>query len=166
MSESLPKIAIPISISHGRSHVQEIKPVNRLLRRYEQRSVVVRAVMWGVLIGFIGFLLDYSIGRLHWSWLTERILENTFEGALFTLLIWAFLKAREKGLQRRFKQVGYLNHHVRNSLTVIEMAGGYVPEASRRLEMIKSASTRIRRCIEKVSREEDCEINPQAPQEP
>jgi hypothetical protein len=34
------------------------------------------------------------------------------------------------------------------------------------LEMVKKASTRIRRCVERISREEDCEINEKHPQEP
>lgn len=53
--------------------------------------------------------------------------------------------------------MGYLNHHIRNSLTVIEMAEGHVAEAAERLKMVSNASTRIRRCIEKISREEDCD---------
>lgn len=56
--------------------------------------------------------------------------------------------------------------HIRNSLTVIEMAEGYVAEADRRLDMVKKASTRIRSCIEKISRAEDVEISEQSPHEP
>ena len=52
----------------------------------------------------------------------------------------------------------YLNHHIRNALTIIEMVEGYVDETGRRLEMVKIASTRIRRCVGKISREEHCEI--------
>lgn len=166
MSGALGKIAVPISISQGRGHVLHTKPMNRLLKGYEKLSILARAALWGLLISLIGFLLDYSIGQLHWSWITERVVENMFEGALFTLLIWAFLNAWEKSVRRRTKQVGYLNHHVRNSLTVIELAEGHVTQPSERLEMVKQASTRIRRCVEKVSQEEDCEINPQSPQEP
>ena len=73
------------------------------------------------------------------------------------------LSARDRRLRQRFKEVGYLNHHIRNSLAVIEMAEGYISEADQRLEMVKKASLRIRRCVEKISREEDCEINEQSP---
>ena len=81
-------------------------------------------------------------------------------------MVYSVLHERDRRLRRRFKEVGYLNHHIRNSLTVIEMAEGYVSEAEERLQMVKNASSRIRRCVEKISRQEDCEIDEQYPQEP
>ncbi len=137
-----------------------------VLRQYEKRSVIAKAVIWGTLVTFVGVALDYFASLLRWPWLQERFVEHAIEGAFFTLLVWAVLSARDRRLQRRFKEVGYLNHHIRNALTVIEMAEGYVAEADQRLEMVKKASSRIRQCIEKISRWEDCEIDEQSPQEP
>ena len=130
------------------------------------RSLAAKALGWGLLVTVIGLSLDYLVRQLHWRWFDERLLENVIEGAFFTALVWIVLDAREKRLRRRFKEVGYLNHHIRNSPTVIEMAEGHVAEAAERLKMVSNASTRIRRCIEKISREDDCEINEQSPQEP
>jgi hypothetical protein len=140
--------------------------MNGVLAHYERRSIVAKAIAWGVLVVVVGLSLDYLVRMVRLPWLQERIVENTIEGVLFTLLVWVVLKAREEHLRRRFKEVGYLNHHIRNSLTVIEMAEGYVHEPGQRLEMVKNASSRIRRCIEKVSRNEDCEIDHHLPHEP
>jgi hypothetical protein len=140
--------------------------MNAFLGHYERRSVVAKAMMWGLLVALVGLMLDYMVRQLQWPWFRERLLESAVEGMFFALVVWIVLSARERRRRQRFKEVGYLNHHIRNSLAVIEMAEGYVGEADERLKMVKKASTRIRRCIEKISREEDCEINEQAPHEP
>jgi broad-specificity NMP kinase len=140
--------------------------MDALLRHYERRNIIAKAVVWGLLVALVGLSLDYEVSQLRWPWLHERMLKNMIEGVFVGFLVWVVLTAREKRLRQRFKELGYLNHHIRNSLAVIEMAEGYVSEANERLEMVKNASTRIRRCIEKISREEDCEINEQSPQEP
>jgi hypothetical protein len=157
-------MSIPLRQNYG--HAEEVRSMSPVLRHYERRSVIAKAVIWGILVTFVGVTLDYFASLLRWPWLRERFAENTIEGAFFALLVWVVLSARDRRLQRRFKEVGYLNHHIRNSLAVIEMAEGHVAEADQRLEMVKKASTRIRRCIEKISRDEDCEINEQSPQEP
>ncbi len=140
--------------------------MDTLLRHYERRNVIAKAVIWGVLVTLVGLLLDDAVRQLRWPRLSESLLENAIEGAFFAVLVWVVLSARDRRLRQRFKEVGYLNHHIRNSLAVIEMAEGYVGEADQRLEMVKQASKRIRRCIEKISREEDCEISRQTPHEP
>ncbi len=164
MSQPTRKSVIPFREDAGPTQAPSL--LTRLLERYERRSVAAKAISWGLLVTLVGLMLDDLTSRLDTTWLNQRLIENTIEGLLFTVLVWIVLSARDRRLQRRFKEVGYLNHHIRNSLTVIEMAEGYVAEASERLEMVKQASSRIRRCIEKISREEDCEIDERSPQKP
>jgi hypothetical protein len=156
--------SIPLRQNYAQS--EQARPMNPVLMHYERRSVVAKAAIWGILVTFVGVSLDYFVSLLGWAWLQERFVENAIEGAFFALLVCLVLRARERRLQQRFKEVGYLNHHIRNSLTVIEMAEGYVAEADQRLEMVKKASSRIRHCIEKISREEDVEINEKSPHQP
>ena len=164
MSQPTRKSVIPFR--EDASLPQAPSLLTRILEQYERRSVAAKAISLGMLVTLVGLLLDDLTSRLDTTWLNQRLIENAIEGALFTALVWIVLSARDRRLQRRFKEVGYLNHHIRNSLTVIEMAEGHVAEASERLEMVKQASSRIRRCIEKISREEDCEINEQSPHKP
>jgi hypothetical protein len=164
MERKLPQETPTVTlINQGRNPAQSVNRENPLPRHHENRREIGKALMWGILITSVGLFLDYVVRQLRWPWLSERFLENIIEGVVFTLIIWA---VREKRLQRRFKELGYLNHHVRNSLTVIEMAEGYVAEVDERLHMVNAASKRIRRCVDRISREEDCEINQQSPQEP
>jgi hypothetical protein len=163
MAGAMRKLVAPVPISQSRDHEQERRPTNFLLKHFERRSVVAIAVMCALLVSVVGMLLGYSVTLFHLPWLNERVVENIIEGVWFGLLMWAFLKAREKRLRQRANEVGYLNHHIRNSL---QMADGYVTEAGQRSELITHASTRIRLCVEKISREGDCEINDNSPEQP
>jgi hypothetical protein len=164
MAGAMRKIAAPIPISQ--SLEQERRSTNFLLKHFERRSVFAIAVMCALSISAVGMLLDYSVRLFHLSWLNERVVENIVQGVWFGLLIWVFLNARNKRLQQRFNELRYLNHHIRNSLATIQMADGYVTEAGQRSELIADASRRIRLCVEKISREEDCAINERCPQRP
>jgi hypothetical protein len=46
------------------------------------------------------------------------------------------------------------------------MAESNITDAEKHIEMVKDASSRIRRCVEKISRQEDSEINEKEPQKP
>jgi hypothetical protein len=138
------------------------KLVSTLLKHYERRRLTEKAIVWGLIVIFIGVPVDYLTWRLRWSFLPEHIVVNVIQGILFSVFVWFFFKTR---LERRFKEVGYLNHHIRNSLTTINLAE-VIPESSQRLAMVSQATTRIQRCVEKISRDDDCEINDESPQEP
>jgi len=98
--------------------------MDALLRHYERRNIVAKAVMWGLLVALVGLSLDYEVSQLRWPWPHERMLKNMIEGVFVALLVWVVLSAREKRLHQRFKELGYFNYHIRNSLAVIEMAEG------------------------------------------
>ena len=167
MERKLPQEIPSLTLVDQACHpAQSVSRKNAFFRHHENWGAVGKAVMGGIVITLVGLFLDYIVRQLQWPWLTERFLENIIEGVVFALIIWAVLDDRERRLQRRFKELGYLNHHVRNSLTVIEMAEGYVAEADERSHMVNAATKRIRRCVDRISREEDCEINQQSPQEP
>lgn len=137
-----------------------------LFAYYERRNKLVKAILWGLWIAVIGLAFDYLIRHLHLQWFCERVLENLFEGIFFGGLVWFVLSVQERRMRQRFREVGYLNHHIRNSLTIIEMAEAQVAETSQRLEMIRKASSRIRRCVEKISRDEDVRISERFPEDP
>jgi len=156
----------PIPITVGDKSQRAFSVVHRIADHYERRGIIAKSILWGALVTVVGFTLDALVHLLPWAWADQHLLENVVEGVFFSLLVCVVLSAREQRLRRRFREVGYLNHHIRNSLAIIEMAEGYVGEATERLQMVKDASTRIRRCIEKISREEDVEISDRFPEEP
>ena len=139
-----------------------VKRANIFLIHFERRRLAEKAVIWGAVVAIFGIAVDYGTWRFHWPWLREHVVVNVIQGSLFALFAWLFFKAR---LQRRFKEVGYLNHHIRNSLATINLAE-VIPESDERMQMVAQATIRIQRCVEKITREEDCEIDERFPSEP
>lgn len=152
--------------STSQRHVSEAWPVKIFFKQYEKCGLVGKAIFWAVLVSVVGTALDYGIWCIQLPWLREHVVVNTVQGIFLGVAVWIFLKAQDSRLQRRFKEVGYLNHHIRNSLVTINLAEHCIPESAQRLELITKATTRIERCIEKISRDEDCEVDQQSPQEP
>jgi hypothetical protein len=160
-----------MSQSDRRRQVPEARLWYRILepfiKRYESWPVLGKTMLWVMVVFVTGLLLDLLChSAIGWPWMHERLLENAIEALIVGLFVFTLIDAKEKRIQRRFKELGYLNHHIRNALTIIDMAESNVAEAEKRIEMIKDASSRIRRCVERISRQQDLEINEQEPQKP
>jgi hypothetical protein len=141
--------------------------IEPFIKRYEGWGALGKTVLWVVVVFLTGMLLDLFLHiALGWPWIHERLLENAIEALIIGVFVFTLIDAREKRIQRRFKEVGYLNHHIRNALTIIEMAESSITDAEKHIEMVKAASSRIRRCVEKISRQDDSEINEKEPQQP
>jgi hypothetical protein len=136
------------------------------VRGYERRGILGKTIAWSLIVLLVGLLLDRLAHSMTLPWHWERLCENVVEAIIIGIFVYAFLDAREKRLRRRFKELGYLNHHIRNALTIIEMAESNITDAEKHIEMVKDASSRIRCCVEKISRQEDTEINEKEPQKP
>jgi hypothetical protein len=137
------------------------------IARFETLGVFGKTVVWVLVVFLIGLVPDLFLhSAFSWPWMHERLLEHAIESVMIGIFVFTLIDAKEKRIQRRFKELGYLNHHIRNALTIIEMAESNVTEAQERLDMIKDASSRIRRCVEKISRQEDTKINEKEPQKP
>lgn len=159
-----------MSQSDRRRQVPEARLWYRILepfiKRYESWRVLGKTMLWVMVVFVTGLILDLLCHTtLGWPWMHERLLENAIEALILGVFVFTVIDAKEKRIQRRFKELGYLNHHIRNALMIIEMAESNVAEAQERLDMIKDASSRIRRCVERISRHEDSEIDEKAPRE-
>ena len=50
----------------------------------------------------------------------EEELTGSGERMIVGVFVFTLIDAKEKRIQRRFKELAYLNHHIRNALTIIE----------------------------------------------
>jgi PAS domain S-box-containing protein len=67
---------------------------------------------------------------------------------------------RENTIQRRFEEIRYLNHQIRNALVTLQLAGHDVTrDLPQKIELIHSASARIQLCLEKVLTEDDLSLH-------
>jgi hypothetical protein len=114
-----------------------------------------RAVVVGVLAAFLGFALDEIAHVLGYPWFSERLLENSVEGLIIGYAVYWLSRSREQRMQRRMKEIGFMNHHIRNAMQAIELAAASVDDAQERLGMIQVAVRRVIDTLAKVTRETD-----------
>jgi hypothetical protein len=138
----------------------------RLVSRFDQLSVWARAVIWGWIVFVASFALDLILFRLLFGItrpLAEAILFANFTSAvLIGVIVFSVLHTREELFNRRQREIGYLNHHVRNALMVIENAE-HLDRQQQRQSMVLEETARIRKCIEQISRNADVEISDENP---
>ena len=101
------------------------------------------------------FNAEISVVHRQLKDLAKQLTQNSIEAVIIMLAVATLLKSRDRRIKRRFQEIGYLNHHIRNAPAVIEMAQNFAEEAQEREELVSSSTLRIQLCLQKVSRQED-----------
>lgn len=136
-----------------------------------RKSRWIAPVSFGVVVLMLGLgldiiahaFLDPSFPLIWWK---VRLCENTTGGIIAGIFAYYVLLDREQRLERRFREIAYLNHHIRNALSAIVLSQNVEIETKQRIEMVKDSSDRIRLSLEKITRAEDIgdfRDNPQKP---
>jgi hypothetical protein len=129
--------------------------LEEIVSKYDRAPLWMRAAIWGLIVLVVGYSLDDIFHSFNLPWRSEQLAQNSIEAAIIMLGVATVLKNRDRRIRRRFQEIGYLNHHIRNALAVIEMAQRHAKEAEERENLVSSSSLRIQLCLQKVSREED-----------
>jgi hypothetical protein len=107
-----------------------------------------RAVLIGILAALVGVALDEAAHLSGYVWFSERLLENAVEGLVVGFLVFWLSRLREKRMERRMREIGFLNHHIRNAMQTIEFAATDIADAQRR----EAVDLSIRRVVETLSK--------------
>ena len=129
--------------------------LEQAVAKYDHAPLWTRAAFWGLIVFVVGYSLDDILHSCNLSWQPEQLAQNSIEAVIITLAVATLLKSRDRRIKRRFQEIGYLNHHIRNALAVIEMAQNFAKKAEEREELVSSSTLRIQLCLQKVSRQED-----------
>lgn len=130
-------------------------------RRHNQRRTLwMGAILFGCIVFVLGSTLDVIVHRIYENsfapeWWAERGVENAIEAVLAGIIAYFIILDRERRVEKRIREIRYLNHHVRNALFPLVMSQGVAMETKKRIEIIRDSSERIQRVLEKLSREED-----------
>ena len=68
------------------------------------------------------------------SWRSEQLAQNSIEAVIITLAVATLLKNRDRRIKRRFQEIGYLNHHIRNGWRLLR----WRKTSRRRLKNVKN----------------------------
>lgn len=122
--------------------------------RYFDLPLWGRAVLIGVLGALVGVALDEACHLFGYVWFSERVLENAMEGLVIGLLVFWLSRLREKRLERRMREIGFLNHHIRNAMQAIKLAAIGIADARER-EAVDLSVRRVVETLSRIDRESD-----------
>jgi hypothetical protein len=114
-----------------------------------------RAFLVGFLAALLGFALDEVAHLFGYPWYVERLVENAVEGFLIGCFVYWLSCLREKRMVRRMREIGFLNHHIRNAMQTIELAATEIADAQQRLAVIDQSVHRVVETLSRISRETD-----------
>jgi hypothetical protein len=127
-------------------------------------SKPARTIVYSVTALVVVFGIDLIGHLLGWSWYWERLVCNVLEAVILGLIATHLIHLQEERLLRREREIGYLNHHVRNSLALIEIAVHQLVDEEKRYHLVHQGSSRICTVLEQLSRNEDINIDAQIPE--
>jgi hypothetical protein len=123
--------------------------------RYFDLPLWGRAVLIGILAALLGLVMDVMVRALGFPWLYERLLENTLEGLVIGAVVYWLSCLREQRMERRMREIGFMNHHIRNAMHTIELASTEIADARQRVAVINQSVRRVVETLSKVSRGSD-----------
>lgn len=114
-----------------------------------------RALLIGLLAALLGVTLDELSHLFGYPWYLERLLENTVEGIVIGVVVFWLSGLREKRMERRMKEIGFLNHHIRNAMQAIKLAATGIADAQERVAVIDLSVRRVVETLARINREGD-----------
>jgi hypothetical protein len=114
-----------------------------------------RALLVGILAGLLGFALDEVAHLFGYPWYVERLLENAVEGIVIGAVVFKLSRLREKRMERRMREIGFLNHHIRNAMQTIKLATTGIADPQERTAAIDLSVRRVVETLSRINRESD-----------
>jgi hypothetical protein len=127
-------------------------------------SSVIRAVMFGVVLGLLGAVWSVAMHAHGFSYAEELWMEHLFTGTVAGGLVFFYMEERRLRTSNRMEELAFLNHHIRNALTAINLSR-YADDDSMRLQIVADASLRIENTLRKMSEQEHVSLDPSSPHE-
>jgi|GEM_PF-5842049 hypothetical protein len=131
-------------------------------RQVVEHSRVGHSIFYGVIAFITIFAIDlvWHYGA-RWDWIWERVTRDIVEATAVAIIAGHLFHLREERILRRHREVKYLNHHVRNALSLITVAQQTLTEEQ--AIAVRKASNRICSVLEQLSRGEEVSIDEEEP---
>jgi hypothetical protein len=123
--------------------------------RYFDLPCIDRAFLVGFLAMLLGFGLDQIAHLFGYPWYAERLLSNAVEGVVIGAIVYWLSALREKRMERRMREIGYLNHHIRNAMQTIAFATMGLSDEKERDAVIDLCVRRVTDALSRLNREHD-----------
>src|SRR5215469_4938347 len=123
--------------------------------RYLDLPCKGRAILVGLVAAVLGVAMDEAARAFEYPWFFERVLENLVEGLVIGFVVYWMSRLREKRIERRMKEIGFLNHHIRNAMYTNASAATEIADAQLRMAMIDQSVRRVVETLSRINRESD-----------
>lgn len=144
--------------------MSRIGRVVSLYLRLAERSYFAGVVVYGVTAFVVIMGIDLLGHAAGWNWFGERLVCDLLEAAILGLIAAHLARLRGERMFRRRREIRYLNHHIRNSLALIQMAELQLGDVEQRADAVRRATRRISSVLEQLSRDESLNIDEQVPE--
>ncbi|SRR6266567_960814 len=122
------------------------------------RSSFFRALIFGSFLGLLGEVWSLVVHSRGLNYFDEVWIQNIFTGSAAFVLVFVYFEERRLRYSNRMEEIAFLNHHIRNALTAINLSR-YAGDDSMRLEIVSDASQRIERTLRKISEQEHVSLD-------
>ena len=123
------------------------KNVGRQMKRSPFESVsfgysLLGALTIGIIVASVAIILDATWTVRATTWYVRAIVIGSLQLFLVTLLVTAVLEQRRKRIIRRTLELAFLNHHIRNALTQVQLAD-HISDPERQHQLLQEAIERV-----------------------
>jgi hypothetical protein len=111
---------------------------------------VLAAVSIGIIVASVAVILDATWTLRETTWYVRAIVIGSLQLILVTLLVTAVLEQRRRQLIRRALERRFLNHHIRNALSQVQLAAE-VHDRERQRHLVHDAIARVSGTLHRVT---------------
>lgn len=115
---------------------------------------VVAAVIIGIIVASAAVILDTVWTHNESTWYVRAIVIGLLQLVLVTLLVTAVLEQRRRQIIRRKLERRFLNHHIRNALSQVQLAAE-VDDRERQRRLVHDAIARVSGTLYRVTNSPD-----------
>jgi hypothetical protein len=118
------------------------------------RQSVVAAAIIGIIVASAAVILDSTWTLRATTWYARAIVIGSLQLGLVTLLVTAVLEQWRRQIIRRALERRFLNHHIRNALSQVQLAD-QVNDRERQHRLVQDAISRVSGTLYRVTNGSD-----------
>ena len=115
---------------------------------------VMAAVVIGIIVASAAIILDATWTQHETIWYVRAAVIGSLQLVLVTLLVTAVLEQRRRQIIRRTLERRFLNHHIRNALSQVQLAAE-VDDRERQRRLVGDAIARVSGTLHRVTDSSD-----------
>jgi hypothetical protein len=108
----------------------------------------------GILVGLVGVALNAVWFYRQTSWHVTATVQGLVQMLIVSVLVTVVLEQRRKRAIRRTLELAFLNHHVRNALTQMNMIS-YVADPEKQESLLQDAAARVSEVLFRIANSTD-----------